>query len=57
MGRKKKPPKDDKEQSARFIETAGQIEADKETFEKACRAILKPKGKKRDLTKRLPPSG
>jgi hypothetical protein len=51
MGRKKQPPKDDKEQSARFIETAGRIETDKETFEKACKAILKPKSHKQGLTK------
>lgn len=51
MGRKKRPPRDDKEQSARFIETAGRIETDKETFEKACKAILKLKSEKRRLAK------
>ncbi len=42
MGRKKKPEPDDKEQSARFIEAAKQLESgmDKEEFK---RAILKAK--------------
>ena len=43
MGRKKQPPKDDEKQSARFIETAERTECDKEVFEKACKAIIKPK--------------
>jgi len=44
MGRKKKPEPRDKEQSARFIETAKKIGADdKEKFEQACDKILKKK--------------
>lgn len=45
MGRKKKPEQDDKEQSARFVETAKQIEAetDKEAFDRECSRILKVK--------------
>ncbi len=45
MGRKKKPEQDDKEQSARFIELARQIEGntDKETFDRKFSNILKAK--------------
>ncbi len=43
--KKKKPKPDDKEQSARFIETAGQIQSDnpKEAFEEAMNKIAKDK--------------
>jgi hypothetical protein len=43
--RKKKPEPDDKEQSARFIETAGQVQSDnpKEAFEGALGKIIKGK--------------
>jgi len=44
MGAKKSKPKpDDKEQSARFIETAGQIQSEnpKEAFEDAMSKIVK----------------
>lgn len=44
--RKSKPPPDDKEQSARFIETAGQVEFSEnpeEAFEKALRKVMKTK--------------
>jgi hypothetical protein len=49
--KKSKPKPDDKEQSARFIETAGQVQTDnpKEAFEEAMSKIAKkksfPKGK------------
>jgi hypothetical protein len=45
MPRKKKPKPDDKEQSARFIEKAGQIQSDnpKEAFEEAMDKIAKRK--------------
>lgn len=45
MGRKKQPEPDDKEQSARFIETAKRIKVDndKELFEQACKKTLKTK--------------
>ena len=48
--RKRKPKPDDKEQSARFIETAGQVQSDnpKEAFEEALDKIVK---KKRHITK------
>jgi hypothetical protein len=41
----KKPPPDDPEQSARFVETAKVIEADKSrsAFTRAFRAIVPPK--------------
>ncbi len=41
--RKSKPKLDDKEQSARFIETAGQVQSDnpKEAFEEAVDKIVK----------------
>lgn len=47
MGRKKRPPDDDKKQSAQFKETAERIEGDNEIFEKACKAILKPPHQKK----------
>ncbi len=43
MGAKKSKPKpDDKEQSARFIETAGQVQSDnaQESFEEAINIIV-----------------
>ncbi len=45
MPRKKKPEPDDKEQSARFIETAGQVQSDnaQEAFEEAIDKIIKGK--------------
>jgi hypothetical protein len=45
MGRKKRPEPDDKEQSARFKETAERIGTDdaKESFEQACGKIIKKK--------------
>lgn len=46
MSAKKINPKpDDKEQSARFIETAGQVQSDnaQESFEKALEKIVKKK--------------
>jgi hypothetical protein len=45
MSRKKQPKPDDKEQSARFIETAGQVQSDnaKEAFEEALNKIVKKK--------------
>jgi hypothetical protein len=45
MSRKKRPEPDDKEQSARFKETAERIGTDdaKESFEQACGKILKKK--------------
>lgn len=45
MAKKNKPPPDDKEQSARFIETAGQVQSDnpKEAFEEAINKIVKKK--------------
>ncbi|OGP69157.1 MAG: hypothetical protein A2Z73_00180 [Deltaproteobacteria bacterium RBG_13_60_28] len=47
--KKSKPKPDDKEQSARFIETAGQVQSDnpKEAFEEAMDKIAK---KKRNIT-------
>jgi arylamine N-acetyltransferase len=43
MSRKKRPKPDDKEQSARFVETAGQIQSDnpREAFEDALNKIVK----------------
>lgn len=43
--RKSKPKPDDKEQSARFIETAGQVQSDnpQEAFEEAIGKIIKKK--------------
>ena len=43
--KKSKPKPDDKEQSVRFIETAGQIQSDnpKEAFEEAINKIAKKK--------------
>ena len=43
--KKSKPKPDDKEESARFIETAGQIQSDnpKEAFEEAMNKIIKKK--------------
>ena len=43
--KKSKPKPDDKEQSARFIETAGQVQSDnpKEAFEEAINKIAKKK--------------
>ena len=43
--RKSKPKPDDKDQSARFIETAGQVQSDnpKEAFEDALHKIVKKK--------------
>ena len=46
MGRKKKPEPDDKDQSARFIETVERIELvenPEETFKEAFRKIAKAK--------------
>lgn len=45
MGRKKRPEPDNKEQSARFIETAKRLGADKgkEAFEEAIGKIVKKK--------------
>jgi hypothetical protein len=45
VSRKKRPEPDDKEQSARFIETAKRLGADKgkEAFEQACSKIIKQK--------------
>jgi len=46
MPRKKKPKPDDKEQSARFVETAGQIDLKdnpREAFEEAMDKIVKKK--------------
>lgn len=45
MGRKKQPKPDDKEQSARFIEAAGQVQSDnpQEAFEEAIIKITKKK--------------
>jgi hypothetical protein len=45
MPRKKQPEPNDKEQSARFIETAGQVQSDnpKEAFEEALGKIVKKK--------------
>jgi len=50
MGRRKKPEPDDKEQSARFIEAAKQLESgmDKEAFKAACATILKAPKKKKE---------
>ena len=47
--KKSKPKPDDKEQSARFIETAGQVQSDdaKEAFEKAIGKIIK---KRREIS-------
>jgi hypothetical protein len=47
MPRKKKPEPDDKEQSARFVEIAQQIqcENDQETFEKKIKKVLLVKKK------------
>ena len=43
--KKSKPPPDDKEQSARFIETAGQVQSEnaQEAFEEAINKIAKKK--------------
>ena len=43
MGRKKQPLSDNKEQSARFMETAERIKADndKERFEQSIKKIVK----------------
>ena len=49
MPRKPNPPRDDPEQSKRFIEIAREVEADgtKEEFERAFKKVAKPtKGKK-----------
>jgi hypothetical protein len=48
MGRRKKAEPQNKEQSAKFIETAKKIkdDDDKEKFEKACTVVLKKKQKK-----------
>ena len=46
MGRKKRPPDDDKKQSEQFIKTAEQLEGNKEAFEMAVKAVLKPKKSK-----------
>lgn len=45
MKPKKQLLPDDKEQSAKFIETAERIKSDddKEQFEKVCKKIIKPK--------------
>ncbi len=45
MSRKKRPEPDDKEQFARFIEAAGQIESDnpQKAFEEAISKIVKKK--------------
>lgn len=45
--RKKKPKADDKEQSARFMEAAGQIQSEnaQEAFEEAMETIAKKKRK------------
>ena len=51
MGKEKKSKPDNKEQSARFVETAERIKSgnDKEAFEQACRKILgKRKQKKKN---------
>lgn len=49
---KPKPEPDDKEQSARFIETAKDLEADKnaENFERALKTIVPPKKEKNENT-------
>ncbi len=51
MGRKKKVEWDDPERSARFIETAKQIQADdaKDRFEEAMKRIAKAKRHKTEL--------
>jgi hypothetical protein len=48
--KKSKPPPDDKEQSARFIETAGQVQSDnpKQSFEEALSKIVKGKNPSKD---------
>ncbi len=48
MGRKKKAKPDDEEQSARFLETAKNVQAEdaKERFEKASAKILRTKSNK-----------
>ncbi|MHB8069407.1 MAG: hypothetical protein ACYDIC_16065 [Desulfobaccales bacterium] len=48
--KKSKPKPDDKEQSARFIETAGQVQSDNapEAFEEAVNKITKICKKKRN---------
>jgi len=53
MGRKKKPPSDDPERSARFIETAERIQAEdaEERFEEAMKRIAKAVRKKAQITK------
>ena len=45
MSRRKRPEPDDKEQSARFIETAGQIQSNNpnEAFEETIKKIAKKK--------------
>ena len=47
MRNKKQPKPDDKEQSAKFIETAERIKADddKDRFEQVCKKIIKPQPK------------
>ena len=48
MGRKKKPEPDNKEQSARFIEAAKQLDTlDKDEFKQVCAKILKAPQKKK----------
>ena len=48
MGRKKKPEKDDKEQSAKFMKTAKETQSEdaKEKFERACSKIIRAHPKK-----------
>jgi hypothetical protein len=46
MGRKKRPPDDDKKQSEQFKKAAEQLEGNKEAFEMAVKAVLKTKKSK-----------
>ena len=43
MGRRKKPEPNDKKQSAKFLKTAKEVQADnaKEKFESACSKVLR----------------
>ena len=48
MPKRKRPKLSDKEQHARFVETAKAVQEDgaEKRFEKACEKVLKPKQKK-----------
>ena len=50
MGKRKKAEPEDKEQSAKFIETAKKLkdDDDEEKFEKACTTLLRAKQKRGD---------